>query len=102
MKRLLIYVDASVIGGCEDPEFAADSLAPRRSWNMNDSKSPFDAVGWMRAKRNEADEEIRAFGWEEFSRRTLERLEDDPLWCRLRNHVIDPASLLSQIRRDQH
>ena len=27
MKRLLIYADASVIGGCEDPEFAADSGA---------------------------------------------------------------------------
>ena len=27
MKRLHIYVDASVIGGCEDPEFAEDSLA---------------------------------------------------------------------------
>lgn len=27
MKRLLIYADASVIGGCEDPEFAADSRA---------------------------------------------------------------------------
>ena len=24
MKRLLIYADASVVGGCEDPEFAAD------------------------------------------------------------------------------
>lgn len=27
MKRLHIYVDSSVIGGCEDPEFAEDSLA---------------------------------------------------------------------------
>ena len=27
MKRLLIYVDASVIGGCEDPEFSAESRA---------------------------------------------------------------------------
>ncbi len=26
MKRLNIYVDASVIGGCEDPEFAQASL----------------------------------------------------------------------------
>jgi hypothetical protein len=26
-RRLLIYVDASVIGGCEDVEFASDSLA---------------------------------------------------------------------------
>lgn len=27
MKRLLIYVDASVVGGCEDEEFAQGSLA---------------------------------------------------------------------------
>ena len=27
MKRLLVYVDASVIGGCEDLEFSEDSLA---------------------------------------------------------------------------
>ena len=27
MKQLLIYVDASVVGGCEDPEFAEDSNA---------------------------------------------------------------------------
>ena len=27
MRHLTIYADASVIGGCEDPEFAADSLA---------------------------------------------------------------------------
>ena len=30
MKKLLIYVDASVIGGCEDIEFSRDSLA---LWN---------------------------------------------------------------------
>ena len=27
MKKLLVYADASVIGGCEDPEFAGDSRA---------------------------------------------------------------------------
>ena len=27
MRQLLIYADASAIGGCEDPEFASDSLA---------------------------------------------------------------------------
>lgn len=26
MKRLLVYVDVSVIGGCEDEEFSEDSL----------------------------------------------------------------------------
>lgn len=27
MKRLHVYVDASVVGGCEDVEFSADSLS---------------------------------------------------------------------------
>jgi hypothetical protein len=27
VRKLLIYVDASVVGGCEDVEFASDSLA---------------------------------------------------------------------------
>jgi hypothetical protein len=27
MKKLLVYVDASVVGGCEDAEFMEDSLA---------------------------------------------------------------------------
>lgn len=27
MRKLHLYADSSVIGGCEDPEFAADSLA---------------------------------------------------------------------------
>ncbi len=27
MRRLLIYVDASVVGGCEDEEFSEDSLS---------------------------------------------------------------------------
>jgi hypothetical protein len=27
VRKLLIYVDASVIGGCEDDEFRDDSLA---------------------------------------------------------------------------
>jgi hypothetical protein len=27
VRRLLLYIDASVVGGCEDPEFAGDTLA---------------------------------------------------------------------------
>ena len=27
MKRMLVYVDSSVVGGCEDEEFASDSKA---------------------------------------------------------------------------
>ncbi len=34
MRKLLIYVDASVVGGCEDAEFAADSLALWRAFGQ--------------------------------------------------------------------
>lgn len=36
MKRLLVYADASIIGGCEDDEFAADSLALWRTFIRGD------------------------------------------------------------------
>lgn len=36
MKKLHIYVDASVIGGCEDPEFAENSLAIWRHFISGD------------------------------------------------------------------
>jgi hypothetical protein len=32
MRKMLIYADASVVGGCEDAEFAADSLALWRAF----------------------------------------------------------------------
>lgn len=60
---------------------------------MSDLPKAFDAVEWMRARREEADEEIRRWGWEEFSRRTLERLKNDPLWARLEQRVMSPTAM---------
>ena len=36
MKKLHIYIDSSVIGGCEDPEFAENSLALWRHFIRGD------------------------------------------------------------------
>jgi hypothetical protein len=58
VKRLHIYVDASVIGGCEDPEFAEDSL---ELWRLF-SKGNFIQVLSEHTLRElqEAPEKVRA------------------------------------------
>ena len=47
-------------------------------------KKDFDAVAFMRQRREEIDEEDAALTWEERSAKTRALLEDDPLWQRLR------------------
>jgi hypothetical protein len=42
MQRLYVYVDASVVGGCEDSEFAEVSLA---LWRLNRDSHPEGGVG---------------------------------------------------------
>ena len=46
----------------------------------------------MRQRREEADEEICRLGWEEHSRRVLERLQNDPLWQRLKGRQVPALS----------
>jgi hypothetical protein len=48
----------------------------------------FDAVEFMRRRREEIDREDAGLTWEEKSRRTLERLQGDPLWERLKDRVV--------------
>ncbi|MCG3199166.1 MAG: hypothetical protein GHCLOJNM_03675 [bacterium] len=43
MKKLRIYVDASVVGGCEDMEFSADSLALWSRFERGDHIAVFSA-----------------------------------------------------------
>ena len=62
---------------------------------------PFHAVEWMREKRTRIDEEDRGLGWEEKSRRTLERLEGDPLWQRLKHRVASPAPPIGSRPQDE-
>jgi hypothetical protein len=54
----------------------------------------FDAVEFMRRRREEIDREDSGLSWEEKSRRTLERLQGDPLWERLKDRVVPTAAAL--------
>jgi hypothetical protein len=44
----------------------------------------FDAVSWMRKRREEIDLEDAGLSWEERTRKTLEAIKDDPIWKRLK------------------
>jgi hypothetical protein len=55
------------------------------------SKS-FDAVAFMRRRREEIDREDEGLFWEERARKTRELLSKDPLWLRLRDRVAEPAT----------
>ena len=43
----------------------------------------FDAVAWMRRRREEIDREDEGLTWQERSEKTRRLLKDDPLWRRL-------------------
>ena len=47
----------------------------------------FDAVAFMRRRREEIDREDEGLTWEEKSRKTREMLQGDPLWERLKNRI---------------
>lgn len=51
-------------------------------------KKDFDAVAFMRKRREEIDAEDAALTWEERSAKTRALLEDDPLWQRLRGRHV--------------
>jgi hypothetical protein len=55
-------------------------------------KKTFDAVAWMRARREEIDREEEGLSWEERWKRTLETLKDDPLYRRLRDRATHSVS----------
>jgi hypothetical protein len=60
--------------------------------NMTKAKRQFDAVVWMRKRRTEIDAEDKGLSWEEKSRKTLDLLEKDSLWKRLKDRVVEPAT----------
>jgi len=53
----------------------------------------FDAVAWMRRRREEIDREDEGLTWEERSRKTLNLLSDDPLWKKLRARLVSADDL---------
>jgi hypothetical protein len=48
----------------------------------------FDAVAWMRRRREETDREDEGLDWRERSRKTARLLEHDPLWARLKERLL--------------
>jgi len=54
----------------------------------------FDAVAWMRQRRAEIDREDHGLTWNEKSLRTLNVLQGDPVWERLKKRVLQPRALV--------
>ncbi len=52
----------------------------------------FKAVEWMRQVRAHIDAEDAGLGWTDKHRKTLEILEKDPLWQKLKDRVRDPRT----------
>lgn len=58
MKKLQIYADSSVIGGCEDPEFSVDSL---KLWRLFvEGKFTLVISAHTLRELHEAPEEVRS------------------------------------------
>jgi len=56
-------------------------------------KKTFDAVAWMRKRREEIDKEDQGLSWEEKHEKTRKLLEKDPLWLSLRKRLVEPTSV---------
>lgn len=50
----------------------------------------FKAVVWMRQVRVLIDADDEGLGWTEKHRKTIQILEKDPLWLKLRTRLVDP------------
>ena len=56
-------------------------------------RKTFDAVAWMRKRREEIDKEDQGLSWEEKHEKTRKLLEKDPLWLILRERLVEPRSV---------
>jgi len=56
-------------------------------------KKVFDAVAWMRKRREEIDKEDQGLSWEEKHEKTRKLLEKDPLWQTLRKRRVELTSV---------
>lgn len=54
----------------------------------------FKAVEWMRQVRAQIDAEDAGLGWREKHRKTLQILEKDPLWQKLKGRMDDLRTIL--------
>ena len=55
-------------------------------------KKSFDAVAWMRRRREEIDEEDNELSWAQKKEKTKKLLENDPLWKKLKDRLVEPIS----------
>jgi len=55
----------------------------------------FDAVAWMRKRREKIDEEDQRLSWEQRHEKTRQLIENDPLWLRLKDRIVKPSGSLS-------
>ena len=61
----------------------------------------FDAVAFMRRRREEIDREDEGLSWEERVRKTRELLKEDPLWLYLEDRVAEPVALEPTVVSDK-
>jgi hypothetical protein len=61
----------------------------------------FDAVAFMRRRREEIDREDEGLSWEERARKTRELLKEDPLWLYLKDRVAKPVELEPTVVSDK-
>jgi hypothetical protein len=61
----------------------------------------FDAVAFMRRRREEIDREDAGLSWEVRARKTSELLKDYPLWLHLQDRVAEPVSLEPAVVSDR-
>jgi hypothetical protein len=61
----------------------------------------FDAVAFMRRRREEIDREDAGLSWEERVSKTSELLKDDPLWLYLKDRLAEPIALEPTVVSDR-
>ena len=61
----------------------------------------FDAVAFMRRRREEIDREDEGLSWDERTYKTQELLKNDPLWLYLKDRVAEPAALEPTVVSDK-
>jgi len=61
----------------------------------------FDAVAFMRRRREEIDREDEGLSWEERARKTRELLKDDPLWLYLKDREAEPVAFEPTVVSDK-
>jgi hypothetical protein len=64
-------------------------------------KKTFDAVAFMRMRREEIDREDAGLTWKQKSERTRRIVAKDPLWQCLRDRIMQPAPLEAMAVREK-